>query len=145
MYHDVDLVTYIIIVMGVVMLSPSSDLISVCNGDQLQVTCSTTETFLRWNITLAHDQNEASNAINSFTRTVSWLSVTSLVSPVVTNSVMIGLHRSSAKDELPLVSSLTISSVSAIFNHTLLTCTELTSSAESATTLVHIPENVTRK
>ena len=118
-----------------------SYLISVCNGDQLTLTCSTTETFLRWSITLAQD--EALNSINTFTRTVSSLSVTSLVSPVLTNSVMIDLHRSSVKDELPLVSSLTISSVSAIFNRTLLTCMELTSSAESATALVHIPENDT--
>ena len=124
------------------MLSPTSDLIPVCNGNQLKVTCSTTETFLRWNITLPQN---GKSSINTYTRTVSSHSVTSLVSPILINSTRIDLHRSSVEGELPLISSLMISSVSTIINRTLLTCMELTSSPESATTIVHIPENDTCK
>ena len=126
------------------MLTPPSKLTSVCSKDRLTLTCSTTETFLRWNITLA--VNGIQGDVSTFIRTVASNSVTSLVSPVSTSSVMIDLHRSSAKDELPLVSTLTISSVSTTFNGTLLTCMELTVSAESsATTRVQIPENGTCK
>ena len=124
--------------VGVVMLYPSSDLLPVCNGDQLTLTCSTSEILLRWNITSAQNEGVVTPPV---TRTVSSHSVTSLVTPVFTNSVRVDLHRSSTEDELPLVSSLTISSVNPNLNGTLLTCMELTSSAESATTLIHIPEN----
>ena len=110
------------------MLSPTSDLIPVCNGNQLKVTCSTTETFLRWNITLPQN---GKSSINTYTRMVSSHSVTSLVSPILINSTRIDLHRSSVEGELPLISSLMISSVSTIINRTLLTCMELTSSPES--------------
>ena len=137
-YYDHDSHDYFVLFQasGIVMMSPS-DVVSVCNEDQLKIVCSTTENFLRWNVTL--DQSKGLS-IRTFTRTISSLSVSSYISPVrLIDSITIYFNRSSIEGELPLRSSLVISPVSNIINSTLLTCMELTSSNLS-TAVVHVVE-----
>ena len=120
------------------MMSPS-DVVSVCNGRQTEIECSTTETFLRWNVTL--DQSKAKDlTITTFTRTISSLSVSPYTSPVVINSTTIYFNRTSMEGQLPLRSVLLFSPASNVFNGTLLTCMELTSST-SSTAVIHVVED----
>ena len=66
---------------GAVMISPSGSA-SVCSGGHLDITCTTSETFIRWYI---RPENENS-VFRTYTRTLSSLTIVSSVAPLMINS-----------------------------------------------------------
>ena len=111
-------------------LSPSG-IVTVCNGEKLELTCTITEgSLLRWNITLDQDESETMTA-KSFVRTFSSSGTSSEQTPVNTSSTMIAFMRNSTA---PLISTIVITR---ILNSTTVKCIELATS-ESATTVVHV-------
>ena len=132
------LITVLMALTGMVTISPS-EVASVCNGGQLEVTCTTTESFLRWNITLY--QEAMTTGSDTFTRTVSSFGSTSEVSPLTINSSMFTFIRTSTEGHVPLMSTLLINPVTRMLNRTTVTCMQV-SSPGSSTTVLHIIENV---
>ena len=130
-FYKADLATGLCAI-GVVMLSPSG-LVTVCNGEQLEVTCAVTEgTLLRWNITLDQAQSDTVTA-QSYTRTLSSFGTSSEQSPLNTSSTMITFMRTSTN---PLISELLITRIQ---NGTTVKCVELTTS-DSAAVVIHVTE-----
>ena len=78
-------------------------------GEQLELTCSTTETFLRWNVTLPEDIEI--DGTRTFTRSLAHSSLTSRTSPLMVDSTTIHFTRTSSQGSLPLISTLLIDHV----------------------------------
>ena len=104
----------------------------VCNvGDELEVTCDTTENFLTWNVKFITG--------NQITRTLS----STIRNPerVVVNSTVFTFSRMSELGSIDLVSKLVISPVSQSLNGTKIVCTEVGTSAMMANATVYIIGN----
>ena len=114
------------------MLSPS-ETAPVCNGGQLKVTCTTTGSFLRWNITLV----ESEIIPNTYERTFTSTGLNAMREPVVVNSTIISFIRTSAKGESPLISKLLVNPISRTFNGSRVKCIELPL-GRSESTVVHV-------
>ena len=107
------------------MINPSG-IVTVCSGQQLEVTCTITEgSLLRWNINLSQDESETMRFIRTFS--------SSEQTPVNTSSTMIIFMRSSPEGHTPLISTIIITR---ILNGTTVKCIELITS-ESATVVVY--------
>ena len=112
-------------------ISPSSRA-TVCRiGDQLEVMCSTNDSFLDWEFVFAGTNDRIDSTVTS----------TQGVQDVHTShSTVFIFSRTSEQGTLPLVSTLEISSVGQNLNGSTITCMESTSNvmAPMATTTVHI-------
>ena len=104
----------------------------VCQiGDPLELTCSTTGSFLRWTLTVSNEQGtpqEYQRNINS--QDGSWQT-----SEVIVNSTTFTFMRTSDQDSLPLVSTLVVSFVGRDLNGVVLYCTDVGASVTSVTTI----------
>ena len=118
---------------GALMISPSG-IASVCSGGHLDITCTTSGTFIRWYI---RPENENS-ASRTYTRTLSSLNVVSSVASLMINSTMFSFSRISTQGTLPLSSRLEISPVSEILNGTEVKCEDVTAMVNSSATTVNI-------
>ena len=111
-------------------------MLSVCSGDQLELTCMITDpenlssAVLLWNVTLTSELDTTSPM--SYDRIVTPSGSSDQRNQIMANSINVTLSRVSAQDELPLISRLLINSVTRDLN---VTCrNDLTS--ESSTVVV---------
>ena len=122
---------------GQLTLSPMS-VAPVCRvGDPLQLTCTASVEFLRWNILRGDEQGTLVDIINSRiinSRDPIQTSGTSL--PI--NSATITYSRTSAQGALPLVSTLSIDSVNIDLNGTVIQCSDVSNPMSLASTTVII-------
>ena len=112
---------------------------SVCHGEQLQLTCSTTEIYLKWSYSLYNEQGLLIN----YTRKLSSLDISQQHSQIIVNSTLFDFARISHQG-LPLISTLMINSVVNGLNGVDIGCTGLTQDFETAvaiTTLSIINES----
>ena len=114
---------------GAVMISPPG-LASVCDGDQLELTCTTTGSQLEWRFNAIRGNATATE----FSRIIN--ADGSAMSQLVINSIMFRFSRISAKDSLPVMSMLLISPVNRNLNGTVINCVDLGTSEASSTTVV---------
>lgn len=132
MIEDDDNLLYPDNIIGTVTLSPSGDSL-VCSGDQLNLTCSLTgSNLLEW--TFAPD--------TIFMRPGLYRAIDADVPKFSDDFAVIGSSRftfskSSARGNLPLVSTLLIDPVTNDLNGIMINCTDV-SSMESATSIVYV-------
>ena len=106
-------------------LSPS-EVAPVCQvGGQLELTCTVTGMFLRWEV--------FNNA--SYTRLVSSVGSTPAILPFTINSTTFTYSRVSGPNVQPLKSRLTISPVTASLNGSVVTCVDEVTQEISSTTI----------
>ena len=125
--------------LGVIIVSPLA-IAPVCNGGRLEVTCTTTEIFLRWNITF-RDQELVTTSTGTFTRTLSSFGTSPEASPLTINSSTFRFLRTSDEGRVPLMSTLLINPVNRMLNGTILTCMKVSTSDSSATIVQILSEN----
>ena len=122
-------------------LSPSREFKAlVCGvGEQHELMCNTTETFLRWTITLPKDIEI--DGTRTFSRSLAHSTLTSRTLPLMVNSTTIHFTRTSSQQDLPLISTLLIDHVTEGLNGTVISCIGISSSEPAtlpATVTVHI-------
>ena len=108
-------------------MSPSG-LVSVCHGDQLELSCTTTGNFLEWRIRL-HE--------NSYPRLLTTTSVTSNLS---VGGILFTFTRNSMLDSVPLISVLSVSSAVTSLNGTIVNCIDIETDISSSTEVIVINE-----
>ena len=106
------------------------DVTSVCRGDQLELTCTTTGSLLQWSFLIPKGEMTATTYSRILT-TSSSLAVPGLL----VNSVTLSFIRVSAQNTLPLIATVLINPVSAELNGTLVNCSDID---ETESTLVRI-------
>ena len=114
------------------MISPPV-IAPACFGDQLQLTCTTTGTFLEWSFTLFYENGSSRSsklAIQSFGEN-------DQLSQFFVNSVSYTFRRISAAGILPLISGLAISPITRVLNGTQVNC-EDKETRELSSTIVRI-------
>ena len=120
---------------GQLTLSPMS-VAPVCRiGDPLQLTCTASVEFIRWSILQVNDQGTLEEPttpvqINS--------KDDNQVTERVVNSSIFAFTRSSAQEASPLVSTLSIDSVSIGFNGTIVRCSDVSNPMTSASTTIQL-------
>ena len=119
--------------IGTVSISPAH-MASVCRGDQLELICTTNRIFLEWSFSLI---SEGETSARTYSRILNILSGPAIPGLLV-NSITFSFSRVSAQDTLPLISRLLINPVSAELNGTLVNCTDIFETLETASTLVRI-------
>ena len=112
-----------IAIAGLVTISPP-EIASACNGDQLNLTCNVTGTFLQW-----------SSMTKSFTLTS--LSTSNQIHRLEVNSSLFTFLRISAANSIPLISRLIINATSHSLNQTVVTCLDV-EALESVSTTINI-------
>ena len=109
----------------------------VCHtGDQLELRCTSPGVLLTWQVTATAENG----APATYTRSVTSVGPSGLVNsqPLTINSTIVfTFSRLSSRDDLPLVSGMTINSVSEGLNGVAVNCTDV-STTESATSTIHI-------
>ena len=131
--------SYTVWYTGLVTLLPSREALVCGVGEQLELTCSTTETFLRWNITFPEDFE--ATIFRTETQLLNYNTITNRASPLVVNSATINFIRTSSQGVLPLTSTLLIDHVIEGLNGTVVSCMGLLPGnvvAASSTTTIHI-------
>ena len=120
---------------GVVEISPS-EIAPICQvGDELKLTCSTTEVLQTWQFIAIPESGTAV----TFARSVSSGGSTGVDSqPLIINStIMFTFSRLSCQGSLPLMSRMTIDPVTEGLNGTRVNCLDGITS-ESATTTIYV-------
>ena len=105
---------------GWLLISPSEEAV-ICHGEQLELTCTTNATFLRW-ISLLRTGQES---VHTYSRYISSIDATQQASSISINSIFFNVSRVSHQGRMPLVSRLLINPVSFTLNGTKLNCTEV--------------------
>ena len=108
----------------------------VCRvGDPLQLMCTASVEFIRWNILQANEQGALVSVINS-------VQINSRdpyqMSQRVVNSAAFSFLRSSDEDTLPLISTLLIDSVSIDLNGTVIHCSDIANPTTLSSTTIQI-------
>ena len=116
------------------MISPSPRA-TVCQaGDNLEVRCNSTDSTLKWRLTLI--------GMSDPIQEISISSTTIAIHRAVINSSRVTVLRTSDRGAVPLISTLVISSVNESLNGTLnIICMELEVSSMAVTTTVYIAES----
>ena len=104
---------------GRLVLSSSETLLVCRVGERAEVTCTTIEQVLRWQITVPEGNGRTD------TRHQSYNSLSQTATPLEIDSSTINFTRTSVRGNLPLTSRLEIDHVSAGLNGTMITCTEV--------------------
>ena len=118
---------------GLVIISPS-EIAPTCSGDQLNLTCNVTGSFLQWSFSLI-PEGETTARDHMFTLTS--LNPTNQIQQLSVNSTMFTFSRSSAANSVPLMSKLTINATSDNLNQTVVTCLDV-EALESVSTTINI-------
>ena len=111
----------------------------VCRvGDPVNLTCTTTTEFLQWSIRVVNEQG----TLEEITRYINFGGVY-LTSPRLVNSSTFNFMRSSIQGALPLISILSIDSISIGLNGTVAHCIEVSEgnsmmTPDSASTTIQI-------
>lgn len=108
-----------IILLGAVIILPSGQA-PVCHGEELQVTCNTTElySYLRWSFSVYNEQG----VLTDYIRTVSSIDASKQSSLIVINSTSFNFLRLSDQGEPP-ITTMTINSVGNGLNGVTIGCT----------------------
>ena len=119
---------------GMVTLSPMM-VAPVCRvGDPLQLTCTASVEFIRWSIVVVneHGMEEEITAIRN--------SIDLSPEPIdrIINSTTFTFSRTSAEDVSPLISTLSIDSVSIDLNGTVVNCMDANNLTASNSTTIQI-------
>ena len=93
----------------------------ICQGEQLELTCTTNATFLRWILSLQIEHG----TVQTYSRYISLTDVTQQASSWVVNSTSFNVSRVSHQGKPPLVSRLLIDPVTIDLNGTKVNCTEV--------------------
>ena len=117
-----------------VTISPSG-VASVCSGDELELTCTTTEDLLQWRFSVIRGNETTAIEI---TRTVR--STGRNLSHLLVNSIMFNFSRTTSYDSVPVVSTLLIGPVSNSLNGTVIDC--VTSEVSSTTIIIRKRDSV---
>ena len=117
---------------GVVEISPSA-VAPVCQvGGELELTCTSSGTIHRWEVTVMMPQTMTYELTPI-------LSIGGMPQLVMINNSTFTTSKLSGEDSLPLMSRIVVSPVSAALNGTVVNCFEGSSSIESvATTVIRI-------
>ena len=97
----------------------STDVVSVCLGGQLSLTCTVNASFIQWNINIPHF-NPA-----SITRQYSKFRVTTIADTFTINETDFDILKTSDRGAVPIVSTLSITNASIGLNGTLVQCMEV--------------------
>ena len=123
--------------VGVVILSPRA-VAPVCRvGDQLELTCNSTGSFLRWIFTIGNEQGVP----QEYRRNINSQDGSQQMSMIEVNSTTFTFMRISDQGVLPLISTLVINSVSSTLNGTVVHCVDVGTSTTASTT-VHLIHNM---
>ena len=122
-----------------VMLSPSAERVSVCLGDELQLTCSSNSTSLVWIISDPQDIFGLGSSRRTVTVPDTNLAKI-LLSSLSVDSVAYHFYAWLDPGTSNLVTTLTVANVKASVNETVLNCTEL-ATKRSKMLLIAIPAN----
>ena len=121
---------------GLVEISPSG-VAPVCQaGDQLELTCSATGAFLRWEFTVIRESEPAMPF--RVMPIVTSNGPSGVPPPVTANSTRFTFSRFSAQDSTPLISMLTINPVSEGLNGVEVKCMDVELPSESVATTIRI-------
>ena len=121
---------------GVFTLLPSPDSVNACAGQQLTLTCITSNAFIEWSITPSHGRT-------TLNRLIPFSGVHGF-NPVYVNSASLHFYRQSGSGVLPLIALLRSENVTIDLNMTMVNCTELavdgsvSNSDSTLTTVIHI-------
>ena len=129
------LCSYFLVHIGLITVEISpSPVAPVCqDGDQLELICTSPQTVHRWELTVLPEN------ITHTTVPVSSAGTSGVPPPLLIRSTVITFSRLSGQDSSPLISRITISSVSSGLNRTVVNCFEGISSTDSvATTTIRI-------
>ena len=124
--------------VGLVTLSPMS-VAPVCRvGDPLQITCTVTASvrFISWGVFQINEQGTLEQIVSDVL--ISSTGSNNQMTSITVNSVMFTFMRSSSQGASPLISTLSIDSVSIGLNGTIVNCSDLTDSVRSASTTIQI-------
>ena len=126
---------YTMLCTGTVTLSPMT-VAPVCSvGDPLQLTCTASIEFLRWNILSANEQGTLVDIINRQiinSRDDYWTRSARLDSAIIT------FMRISAQGASPLITTLSVDTVSIDWNGTVVNCTDVANPMTSVSTTIQI-------
>ena len=118
---------------GAAIISPPG-LAPVCDGDQLELTCTTTGSQLEWRFNVIRGNTTTAT---EFSRIISAVgSASDAISLLVINSITFRFSRTSVEDSLPVMSRLLIGYVSRSLNGTVINCEDVGMSEVSSTTVV---------
>ena len=118
---------------GVVEISPSS-VAPVCQvGDQLELTCTTTGIFLRWEITVFPEN------VTHIQTPIQSIGTSGIPPPLMISSSTLNFSRISGPNSSPLISRMVVNPVSSGLNGTVVNCFEGSSSTDTlATTTIQV-------
>ena len=118
------------------MLTLSPAMIApVCHvGDPLQLTCTASVAFLQWSLRVVNEQGRD----EEITIFITASAPSSQPMPIVVNSTTLTLRRISAQGASPLISTLSIDSVSIGLNGTVVNCMDPGNIMTSASTTIQI-------
>ena len=107
----------------------------VCHvGDPLQLTCTASVEFISWSFTVVNEQGRAEEV----TMFITAGAPSNQSMPIVVNSTAFMLLRISAQTATPLISTLSISSVSIGLNGTVMSCMDPENSMILTSTTIQI-------
>ena len=116
-------------------MSPSEKAV-VCEGEQLELICSTNARFLGWKASIPLEQGR----MHSYSRYIFAMDETEQESSFGVNSTSFNASRVSHKDESPLMSRLVINPASNYLNGTKANCTDqignTANNATASTTII---------
>ena len=118
----------------VILLSPMS-VAPVCHvGDPLQLTCTASVEFMRWNILQSNEQGILEEVANAQINARDSMQI----SQREVDSATLTFMRLSAQGASPLVSTLSINSVSIGWNGTVVNCSDVENPMTSASSTIQI-------
>ena len=115
------------------MISPPG-VAPVCDGDQLELTCTTTGSLLEWRFNVI--RGNATTATEFSRIILATGSASDVMSQLVVDTTTFIFSRISAEDSLPVMSRLLIGCVSRGLNGTMINCEDVGTSEVSSTTVV---------
>ena len=128
------IVNQLMLIMIGVVISPT-EVVSVCSGGQLELTCTVPGTFLEWSFFLVTEGETAARRLFRI------LHSGSATSDLEVNSITFTFSRISADGSLPVMSRLLIAPVSDGLNGTEVNCTDIVASNTSSTRIKVINES----
>ena len=100
----------------------------ICHGEQLELTCTSNATILRWILPLQIEQGR----MQTYSRYISSTDESQQASSWVVNSTSFNVSRVSHQGMLPLMSRLLINPVTTDLNETKVNCTEVDTTMNNA-------------
>jgi hypothetical protein len=116
------------------LLSPSEEAV-ICEGEELELICTTNATILQWSWSLQIEQGQ----VQEYSRFISSTDVSQQVDSFSVNSILFRTSRASHQGRLPLVSKLLVNPVMAHLNGTIkVNCTEIGTDYEMGSINIYI-------